>query len=118
MFATVFVSAASLPLGAKFGFCFAGGGSPLGPISCAGFLVRVLPWKASCCDGSELRTRLVGDGAADRAEDLGRRGDLERFLVRSVCPRGPRELRRLRFGDEERCRRLRDSCCLRGSLRS
>lgn len=75
--------------------------------------MRVL---SSCRDGSELRTRLVGDGAADRDEYLGREGDLERFLVRSGCPRGPRELRRLRFRDEERCRRLRDSCCLGGSL--
>lgn len=112
MLATMFVSAASLPLVAKFGFSFASGGSPVGCMSCTCCLVRVLSWKASCCDGSEARTRLVGDGAADTDEDLGREGDLERFLVRSLCPRCPRELCRLRFRDDDRCRRLQDSCFL------
>lgn len=116
MLATMFVSAASLPLVAKFGFSFAGGGSPVGCMSCGCCLVRVLSWKASCCDGSEARTRLVGDGAADTGEDSGREGDLERFLVRSLCPRYLRELCRLRFKDEDRCRQLRDSCCLWGTF--
>ena len=75
--ATVLVSAARAPLGAKLGFCF----SIAGPGDLGTLVAEVEPAvKASCCDDRGAFERLkgmIGLGEGDRLEIRRGEGDLE-----------------------------------------
>ena len=109
--ATVLVSAASAPLGAKFGFCF-----PTGWAVDLVMLDSVVesPVKASCCDGRAAFERLkglVGLGEGDCWEIRRGEGDLKRderwrfgrwefsshWLLRGLLQSPAEEERRLRW---------------------
>lgn len=88
--ATVLVSAASLPEGAKLGFCFSRAAEGFATVSGEG--AALLPLKAACWDGRGPRARLLVVGDGERGFWVRRGGEDEALLRRA----GRRERKGLR----------------------